>query len=162
MAAKLSTATARTSSLNQRWRAERIVRACRMRRPHYTPGGQKIKLGTPSSIRWNYLDSVFTYAGTASLSLEMEEKEVSDIASGDVFIQGGYPGHAVIVVEKAKMSGSNATVFLLAQSYMPAQEMHILRNPSDAALSPWYSTEFGEKLVTPEWTFSREQLKQFR
>jgi hypothetical protein len=109
-----------------------------------------------------YLDSVFTYAGTASLTRELASKDVSEIAPGDVFIRGGFPGHAVIVVDVAKKIGGEAIVFLLAQSYMPAQEMHVLRNPKDASRTPWYSTEFGAELVTPEWTFEKEQLKQFR
>jgi Domain of unknown function (4846) len=109
----------------------------------------------------DYLESVFTYAGSASLSREMVAKDVLNLAPGDVFIRGGFPGHAVIVLDVAKR-GEGEAVFLLAQSYMPAQDMHVLRNPSSDALSPWYSTEFGEELVTPEWTFTRAQLKQFR
>ncbi len=109
-----------------------------------------------------YLDSVFTYAGTASLARELDSKKISEIAPGDVLIEGGFPGHAVIVVDVAKMPEKRETIFLLAQSYMPAQEMHVLRNPGDPSLSPWYSVNFGEELVTPEWTFSQDQLKQFR
>ncbi|MBI5916420.1 MAG: hypothetical protein HY842_13670, partial [Bacteroidetes bacterium] len=52
-------------------------------------------------------------------------------------------------------------VFMLAQSYMPAQEIHVLVNPNDAELSPWYGADFGEELFTPEWTFNREMLKAF-
>jgi len=48
--------------------------------------------------------------------------------------------------------------FLLGQSYMPAQNIHILRNPNDPSRSPWYSTNFGATLNTPEWTFDKEQL----
>ncbi len=29
-------------------------------------------------------------------------------------------------------------VYLLAQSYMPAQQIHILVNPANSLLSPWY------------------------
>jgi hypothetical protein len=108
-----------------------------------------------------YLDIVFSYAGTLSLSGEMDS--VSDPARmkvGDVFIRGGTPGHAVIVVNMAVSSTSGEKLFLLAQSYMPAQEIHILRNLGDPDLSPWYSTEFGDKLVTPEYTFRRDELRR--
>ncbi len=53
-------------------------------------------------------------------------------------------------------------VFLLAQSYMPAQELQVLLNPNDPRLSPWYTTDFGETLVTPEWTFRAGERKRFR
>ena len=79
---------------------------------------------------------------------------------GDVFIRGGSPGHAVIVVDLAA-DAQGRQVFLLAQSYMPAQEIQILKNPNDQALSPWYSTDFGEELVTPEWTFGKGERKRF-
>ena len=41
------------------------------------------------------------------------------------------------------------------------QEIHILRNPSDPRLSPWYLLDFGETLVTPEWTFRKTDLRRF-
>jgi len=42
---------------------------------------------------------------------------------------------------------------------MPAQEMHVLKNPRSNL--PWYDVDFGETLVTPEWTFARGDLKRF-
>jgi Domain of unknown function (4846) len=101
------------------------------------------------------------YAGTLSLSKELKSKQVKDLSIGDVFIQGGSPGHAVIVVDVAIKGSNGEKVFLLAQSYMPAQEIHVLVNPNDGGFSPWYSADFGEELVTPEWTFKRDMLKQF-
>jgi hypothetical protein len=56
---------------------------------------------------------------------------------------------------------TNDTIFLLSQSYMPAQDIHILVNPNDEKISPWYSTKFGNELQTPEWTFIRNDLKEF-
>lgn len=108
-----------------------------------------------------YLDQVFMYAGTLSLSRELRSKNVKDLEIGDVFIQGGSPGHAVLVVDVAVKPGTSEKVFLLAQSYMPAQEIHVLKNPNDNDLSPWYSNDFGETLRTPEWTFTANDLKAF-
>jgi hypothetical protein len=47
------------------------------------------------------------------------------------------------------------------QSYMPAQQMHVLNNPAAADGSAWYGTDFGETLETPEWRFSRSQLRRW-
>ncbi len=107
-----------------------------------------------------YLDVVYTYAGSASLEKELRPvRGCRDVRSGDVFIQGGFPGHAVIVLDVAFRKNSTGAalddrVFLLAQSYMPAQEIHVLVNPQDRQLSPWYRLDESGLLVTPEWEFS--------
>lgn len=110
---------------------------------------------------WNYLEIIFSYAGTLSLSKELKPIAVSNLEIGDVFIQGGSPGHAVIVVDMAENEQAGERVFLLAQSYMPAQETQILKNPNGKNGSPWYSLNFGELLQTPEWTFRKTDLKRF-
>jgi hypothetical protein len=44
---------------------------------------------------------------------------------------------------------------------MPAQEIQILKNPNNNKISPWYLSDFGEILKTPEWTFKKGDLKRF-
>lgn len=110
---------------------------------------------------WKYLEMVFTYAGTLSLSKELKPVSIDDMQIGDIFIIGGSPGHAIIVVDAAVNEKTNEKIFLLAQSYMPAQELQVLRNNNDDSLSPWYSVKFGEILVTPEWKFGKPDLKRF-
>ncbi len=110
---------------------------------------------------WNYLEMVFSYAGTASLEKEMEPIILEEMQIGDVFIKGGFPGHAVIVIDMAEHKTSKEKIFLLAQSYMPAQDIQLLKNPNDAELSPWYSTNITSELKTPEWTFKKSDLKRF-
>lgn len=109
---------------------------------------------------WRYMETIFAYAGTYSLAKELKKVSVDNIAIGDVFIQGGMPGHAVIVVDMAVHKKSKNKIFLLAQSYMPAQETHVLSNHL-SLIGPWYSLDQGEMLVTPEWTFSSNDLKRF-
>ena len=111
-------------------------------------------------VFWSYLEMVFTYAGTLSLSKELKAVNLKDMAIGDVFIRGGSPGHAVIIVDMAKDSSGNS-VFMLAQSYMPAQEIQILTNPLSEKLSPWYSVQNNANLRTPEWVFEWNELKAF-
>jgi len=74
-----------------------------------------------------YLTMVFSYAGTLSLAKEMKKISVDKMQIGDIFIQGGSPGHAIIIVDMAS-NNTGETLFLLAQSYMPAQEIHVLKN----------------------------------
>jgi len=109
-----------------------------------------------------YLDNLFAYAGTESLSRELGGSvDVKQMQIGDVFIRGGFPGHAVIVLDMAENKETGEKVFMLAQSYMPAQDIHILKNLKDTGLAPWYQLNFGEKLQTPEWEFLSTQLKRF-
>lgn len=110
---------------------------------------------------WNYLEIVFSYAGTLSLSKELISVNVADMKPGDVFIQGGSPGHAVIVVDMTENPATKEKLFMLAQSYMPAQEIQILKNPNDDKISPWYLLDFGDVLETPEWIFGKKELKRF-
>ena len=79
---------------------------------------------------------------------------------GDVFIKGGFPGHAVIVADLVENKLTKAKRFLLIQSYMPAQDMHVLKNPANGDASPWYAVPAGD-LVTPEWTFRPGSLRRW-
>jgi hypothetical protein len=105
-----------------------------------------------------YLAKVFTYAG--SKSLERELVPVADPTrprGGDIFIQGGFPGHAVIVVDVARDPNSRH-VMLLAQSFMPAQSIHVLKNPKGGV---WYDAAAGDP-ETPEWRFQAGNARRFR
>jgi hypothetical protein len=108
-----------------------------------------------------YMDVVFAWAGTYSLASELKPAALADIAAGDVFIKGGFPGHGVLVADVVENSMTGEKRFLLLQSYMPAQDIHVLKNPADADGSPWYPLAFGDRLVTPEWTFPRDSLRRW-
>lgn len=108
-----------------------------------------------------YLEFIFMYAGTLSLDRDLEPVPFGEMQIGDVLVQGGSPGHAVIVVDMAEDSKTGRRLFMLAQSYMPAQDIHVLANPADSRLSPWYALEGEGDIRTPEWTFKREDLKRF-
>ena len=108
-----------------------------------------------------YLEKVFSMCGSASL--EKQLKPVTNLHSmhpGDVFIKGGFPGHAMMVIDMAVNTKGNK-VFMLAQSYMPAQDIHIVKNPSDASFSPWYEIDDANTIDTPEWTFLNSQLRRW-
>jgi hypothetical protein len=107
----------------------------------------------------SYMKTVFRYAGTFSLDKQMTSVQLKEMKPGDLFIKGGFPGHAVIIVDIAENKTTGKKIFMIAQSYMPAQDIHILKN-YESDFSPWYSAEFGERLDTPEWTFYSHQLKR--
>ena len=107
-----------------------------------------------------YMDYVFAYANTASLKKQLNPINKADVGIGDVLIQKGNPyGHAVIVMDMCQDSLGRKNV-LLAQSYLPAQEIHVLKNYKDLENSPWYNTN-SETISTPEWTFTEEDWARF-
>jgi len=106
-----------------------------------------------------YLDIVFSYANTVSLAAEMQSVAASSMAVGDVFVD---QGHALIVVDMSQSTTSGKKLFMIAQSYMPAQDIQVLCNPGRPDLSPWYELDFGDTLRTPEWTFTAGDLHRLR
>lgn len=109
-----------------------------------------------------YLETVYSYCGTLSLAQQLRTvKWFDDIQPGDVLIRGGSPGHAVIVVDVA-INNMGQKYYMLAQSYMPAQNIHILKNYADPDHGPWYSAEDAKDLIpTPEWRFHKNELKRW-
>lgn len=112
-----------------------------------------------------YLKTLMMYAGTASLSRELpRRKRAMDLRPGDALVQGGYPGHAVMVLDKA-VSARGEAIVLLGQSFIPAQDFHVLKNPRERALSPWYRVSDltqSRGLKTPEWrAFRLRDVRHF-
>lgn len=106
-----------------------------------------------------YLDTVFSYASTLSLDKESSKIDIADLQIGDIFLKGGSPGHVVMVVDICENElGEKA--FLLAQGFMPAQEFHVLNNPSSES-DPWYYVnEVKYPFRTSEYSFDEGSLKR--
>lgn len=105
-----------------------------------------------------YLRIVFAYSGSASMVSESTPIKLNEIRVGDVFLKGGSPGHVVMIVDVCtNKEGKKA--FLLAQGYMPAQEFHLLKNPSHD--DPWYhEDEVKYPFETPDYTFEEGSLRR--
>lgn len=140
-----------------RWRKGQRIRV-KGNQVTWIPGGG----ATPDYKAFRkYLTMVFSYAGTASLVHELKPKDKADIEVGDVLIKGGSPGHAVIVVDKVVNDTTGEVLVLLAQSYMPAQDIHVLVNPARRDGNPWYSVteDFGDWIRTAEYGFDGDALR---
>ncbi|MCB9184530.1 MAG: DUF4846 domain-containing protein [Flavobacteriales bacterium] len=107
-----------------------------------------------------YLETVFAYAGTISLERQLQPASGA-IRIGDVFIHGGSPGHAVIVVDAARDQAGHRR-FMIAQGFMPAQEIHVLRNPLSETGSLWFEEKSSGELLTPEWTFHWTERRRWK
>ena len=108
-----------------------------------------------------YLDLVFTYAGTASFERECTKLTSSDsLRAGDLLLQPGFPGHVSMIADIAENTVSGERVYLLLESFTPAQEIVILRNANSRDLSPWYRLDCAREIRTPDWTFVCGDLRR--
>lgn len=151
--------TEQGTRLNYReWENGGRVRLAAGRLVTYAHSGQDLFCNTRACFD-DYLRTVFLYCGTRSLERQLLSRPFGAMRPGDVLIRGGSPGHAMLVMDMAEDAAGHR-VYLLAQSYMPAQDIHIVRNPGDGALSPWYRLQEGDGMIeTPEWTFKTSQLR---
>lgn len=109
-----------------------------------------------------YLDLIFQYAGTISIDREsVPIKSNKDIKVGDYLIKPGSPGHLVFIVGIAQ-NRAGKRIYLLAESFMPAQDIHILINPLNRNLSPWYELDVNApRIITAKYVFSPPVIKRF-
>ena len=111
----------------------------------------------------NYLQLIFRYAGTISLDREsVAVQNNADIKPGDFLIKPGSPGHSVIIVGVARNTAGKK-LYLLAESFMPAQDIHILVNHKNLQFSPWYELDVNApETITAKYTFKPTVIKRFR
>lgn len=104
-----------------------------------------------------YLDVLFNYASTRSLYPESEQIAFDDIKIGDVLLFAGKPGHCIIIIDICEDAIGNKAM-LLAQSSMPAQQIHIISKLDNR---PWVVLSEGSFPVIIEgWTFTLEHIRR--
>jgi hypothetical protein len=102
-----------------------------------------------------YMELVFAYAGTLSLEKELHKvTNPGELKAGDVFIHGGSPGHCFIVMDVVE-NNQHQKQFLLAQSFMPAQNIQVLQYHS-----PWFSLEKQSEIPYGE-LIAKNYLRRF-
>lgn len=59
--------------------------------------------------------------------------------------------------------GKGRKAMMVTQSYMPAQDIHIVTNLENKDISPWYIYDENTSTFSfPEWTFQSYQIKRFQ
>jgi hypothetical protein len=108
-----------------------------------------------------YLQYMFLWTGTQHQVSEPRVRDPRRVEPGDFLVQGGSPGHLVIVLDLARAIRSNRIVALIGQGFMPAQDLHVLRSKTGSA---WFELDFDRPLVeTPLWRpFRWGELRRFK
>ena len=112
-----------------------------------------------------YLRNVFRVANTYSLCQQMDNRNLSDVQPGDVFV---YPansnryGHAVMVADVAQDPNTGVKAIMLVEGFMPARSIHVMRNWQDPSISPWFILDEGaDDLTFSLFQFDVTDLKCF-
>jgi hypothetical protein len=107
-----------------------------------------------------YLGYMFSWTGSLHQMGEPRVK-AGKLEPGDFFIQGGSPGHAVVVLDLCR-DATGRLRGVIGQGFMPAQDLHLLRAASDG--SPWFRLDPSQPTVhTPLWRpFHWSDLRRFR
>ncbi len=109
----------------------------------------------PATQTWEgWLSAVFVWAGTRSL-YAYETRPAATPRPGDVLVEAGSPGHAVVVLDVAKRG--DETLLLIGEGFMPAMDFHVELGP-EAGWWPWTA----RGLALPHWPLGPETLRRWR
>ncbi len=103
-----------------------------------------------------YLDIIYNYAGTISLSKELKDsKSSAELNIGDLIITPGSPGHTVMIADK--ISDGENEKYALIEGFTPAQSIHVLSLIGNT----WLNIKPGAIIETPRYTFQNAVIKRF-
>lgn len=98
-----------------------------------------------------WLEHTFMYAGTQSLRRDADPLGDAPFTGGEVLVQPGGPGHAVVVLDVATHPDGRR-VGLIGQGFMPAEDLHVLQMPG-AIDGVWFAlpADGDDRMQTPSW-----------
>lgn len=117
---------------------------------------------TSKASFYKYLNLIYTYAGTYSLSQELTKvNSISDLKVGDLLIYPGFPGHVMMIASIVE-NENGQRLFAFFQGNTPAQSVHMIKNATDTSISPWYNLDGKTSLETPLYTFESFKFVRFK
>ncbi len=121
------------------------------------------KTAVPNATKANfykYLNLIYMYSGTLSLYNELP-KIKKNFEVGDMLVNPGTPGHIVMIVDKIRNLNGEFR-YILAQGNTPAQSVHMLKNPTDTKMSPWYNLQLNAYTEVPGYYFNEAKFIRFK
>ena len=106
---------------------------------------------------YDWLKTLWTWAGTGSLPYDTIEIEIFDMEPGDIFNQSG---HAISVIDVIINKDNGKKKFMISQSFMVdptmGDEQHVLLNPKSGNV--WYDL-IDDTVFTPEWIMNPKIIR---
>lgn len=113
----------------------------------------------------NYLGDLYGESTTRGLKADTREIEFGEMSVGDLLLQPGNQhskGHTVMVMDMAIDPLTGERLVLFGQGFEPTQDFHIIDNPYEEDISPWYRVdEDAHFFSTIQWTFRKKHCRRF-
>lgn len=114
-----------------------------------------------------YLTTLFVYISMSTLQkdlVKVEDVDSDEIQVGDLFLGETADGKktALMVADLCQNDETDEKLMLLVQGGTPAQQLHVVENPTDEALSPWFPCNFSADLRTPDVTVAIENRYRYK
>lgn len=115
----------------------------------------------------SYLSTLFVYISMSTLQKDLqkvEDVDADEIQVGDLYLAQNSDGKsmAVMVADICQNDETGERLMLLVQGGTPAQQLHIVDNPNDSSIAPWYPCGFTSELNTPDAVLDIEQRYRFK
>jgi hypothetical protein len=155
-----------TSGDLARWADWRAGKVLRVRGNKVVQVSAKRAPNTYSAYR-SWLNTVFNYASTRSMHRDATRVTRSaDLKPGDFFLQGGSPGHVVMLLDIAAHPDGRR-IALIGQGFLPAREFSVIKTRGDRVLeNVWFilPDQAGSSIPAPPWynAFSMEDAWRFK
>jgi hypothetical protein len=102
----------------------------------------------------SWLDTVFMYASTRSMNRDsVKVRRSEDLIAGDFLLQGGSPGHVVMILDVATHPDGRRAA-LLGQGFLPAREFSVIRTRHPRVLNDvWFilPDDASQEIPAPPW-----------
>ncbi len=111
---------------------------------------------------YRYLNLIYMYSGTLSLYNELPKVTAAkNLKVGDMLVYPGTPGHIIMIVDEVENEQGKKR-FILAQGNTPAQSVHMLKNPNETKIDPWYTLELNSYVEVPGYSFDNARFIRFK
>lgn len=110
----------------------------------------------------SFLQWAFAYSNSHSLKQGAVRVEANDLRPGDMLVQNetGGIGHVSVILDMCRNAGGN-TLYRIGFSYMPAQEMRVLKAPRGYGESGWFTLEGIERALQDFYVPGPVVLRRF-
>jgi len=103
-----------------------------------------------------YLKTLFIYSNASAIKSDVQDS--ADSSPGKIFLD---TGNGALIIDAAQGADGDILV-MLCQGGTPVQDIFILKNALEPAISPWFRIPQNGQIITPDLVYVKSSLKQFK